>query len=101
MQPPDWHPGYEYWVARMAIRDRAKRPIKQRAGELALPGPWRGAPWGQERSDWGAQSSPICQRKNDQTSAVSLTHCERPDPMPCPPSKSTRSSTGLPLAVAA
>jgi len=39
------------------MRQRSEAPIKQRAGEPALPGPWRGAPWGQEEcsDDWGAE----------------------------------------------
>ena len=32
----------------------AKPFIQQHPEEPALPGFWGGAPWGQERSDWGA-----------------------------------------------
>ena len=31
-----------------------RMPNKQRPEDPALPGLWGGAPWGQERSDWGA-----------------------------------------------
>jgi hypothetical protein len=33
---------------------RSDALLKQLAQEPALPGLQRGAPWGQERSDWGA-----------------------------------------------